>query len=76
MGHKQKHKHKNRAEGHPGPEASTGPALQHGPGSDHYYPSSQLDDLRLNGGLGKLDRKLYEKELGRLQEELVKMQYW
>ena len=25
---------------------------------------------------GKLDRKLYEKELARLQVELVKMQYW
>jgi polyphosphate kinase 2 len=25
---------------------------------------------------GKLDRKLYEKELSRLQVELVKMQYW
>ena len=27
-------------------------------------------------GSGKLDRKLYEKELARLQVELVKMQYW
>jgi polyphosphate kinase 2 len=25
---------------------------------------------------GKLDKKLYEKELARLQEELVKLQYW
>ena len=25
---------------------------------------------------GKLKRKIYEKELARLQEELVKLQYW
>jgi Uncharacterized conserved protein len=25
---------------------------------------------------GRLDRKLYEQELSRLQVELVKMQYW
>ena len=25
---------------------------------------------------GKLDKKIYEKELARLQEELVKLQYW
>jgi polyphosphate kinase 2 len=48
--------------------------------TDRYYPSSQLDDLASTGGPetsnGKLDRKYYEKELSRLQEELVKMQYW
>ncbi|MCX5939799.1 MAG: polyphosphate kinase 2 [Cyanobium sp. LacPavin_0818_WC50_MAG_67_9] len=50
-----------------------------GPFSDRYYPSAQLDDLAaepraVNGG--RLDRKLYEKELTRLQVELVKLQYW
>ena len=57
---------------------------QCGPLTDHYYPSALLEDLREGGqggpapcnGNGKLDRKLYEKELIRLQEELVKMQYW
>lgn len=60
--------------------------------SDRYFPSAQLDDLapagsadsaaaRLESPLpaqesGKLDRRLYEKELSRLQVELVKMQYW
>jgi polyphosphate kinase 2 len=47
---------------------------QFGPLSDRYYPSPLLDDLAANGG--RLDRKLYEKELTRLQVELVKMQYW
>lgn len=45
-----------------------------GPLSDRYYPSPMLEDLASNGG--RLDRKVYEKELTRLQEELVKMQYW
>ena len=51
-------------------------AIQH----DRYRPSPILDDLEgyaENGnGCGKLDRKFYEKELARLQVELVKMQYW
>jgi polyphosphate kinase 2 len=63
-----------------------------GPLTDRYYPSAQLDDLcdGANGNAPaagiepaaagvlcrKLDRKLYEKELARLQVELVKMQYW
>ena len=48
-------------------EASHGleaPGTDQGPGTEP-APSSR-----------KLDRKLYEKELIRLQEELVKMQYW
>ena len=49
-------------------------APQFGPLSDRYYPSPLLDDLAGNGS--RLDRKLYEKELTRLQVELVKMQYW
>jgi polyphosphate kinase 2 len=46
--------------------------------SDRYAPSAQLDDLSSNepSAKGKLDRKRYEQELSRLQEELVKMQYW
>ena len=53
-----------------------------GPLTDHYYPSALLEDLREpqqptpSNGKGKLDRKFYEKELIRLQEALVKMQYW
>jgi polyphosphate kinase 2 len=41
-------------------------------------PSRLMDDLAGdNGGAGsRLDRRLYEKELVRLQIELVKMQYW
>ena len=45
---------------------------------DRYQPSQLMDDLAKassNGG-GKLERKLYEQELARLQVELVKMQYW
>jgi polyphosphate kinase 2 len=44
-----------------------------------YQPSSTLEDLNLEAtsvGSGRLDRRLYEKELTRLQVELVKMQYW
>ncbi len=64
--------------------------LHFGENSDRYYPSTQLDDLtevaveslavaeaekKLQVS-AKFDRKRYEKELSRLQEELVKMQYW
>jgi polyphosphate kinase 2 len=45
---------------------------------DIYEPSQQLDNLHNNneGQSGKLDKKFYDKELARLQVELVKMQYW
>lgn len=60
---------------------------RYGPLSDRYYPSALMDDMKGGNGngdgypgndttLSKLDRKLYEKELIRLQVELVKMQYW
>jgi polyphosphate kinase 2 len=61
---------------------------RYGPLSDRYYPSALLDDMKgdngngdgyspaEDGGFSKLDRKFYEKELTRLQVELVKMQYW
>jgi polyphosphate kinase 2 len=45
---------------------------------DRYHPSTLLDDLSAagEGQLSKMNRQLYEKELARLQVELVKMQYW
>ena len=47
--------------------------------ADQYHPSTTLEDLSIeapNGASARLDRHLYEKELIRLQVELVKMQYW
>jgi polyphosphate kinase 2 len=45
---------------------------------DRYAPSPILDDFntRSEGLSPKMNRKIYEKELTRLQVELVKMQYW
>jgi polyphosphate kinase 2 len=45
---------------------------------DRYQPSPILDDFSplSEGSPPKLDRNFYEKELARLQVELVKMQYW
>ncbi len=45
---------------------------------DRYRPSPILDDFSVlsEGSLPKMERKFYEKELTRLQVELVKMQYW
>ena len=45
---------------------------------DRYSPSPIPDDLEgdPDNGDGRLDRKVYDKELARLQVELVKMQYW
>lgn len=46
---------------------------------DIYEPSQQLDNLDNSndeGQTSKLNNKFYEKELARLQVELVKMQYW
>jgi polyphosphate kinase 2 len=71
-------------------DAGDRPGPRCGPFTDRYYPSPLLEDLRdppagsagaeERGGNGragaKLDRKFYEKELIRLQVELVKMQYW
>ena len=48
----------------------------HHSADDHYSPSGLLNDLDGQPGSCRLDRKLYEKELARLQVELVKMQYW
>ena len=45
---------------------------------DRYRPSPILDDFSAisEGRPPKLNRKLYEQELAKLQVELVKMQYW
>lgn len=46
--------------------------------ADRYQPSPILDDFSAHseGKQPKLDRNFSEKELARLQVELVKMQYW
>lgn len=69
-------KHKSGKNGH---KKSHGKALSYPLGSgDAYGPSPILDDFseQSEGRLTRLDKKLYEKELARLQVELVKMQYW
>jgi polyphosphate kinase 2 len=45
---------------------------------DRYEPEELLEDSQENGGErpNRLDSQLYERELARLQVELVKMQYW
>ncbi|MEB3171269.1 MAG: polyphosphate kinase 2 [Synechococcaceae cyanobacterium] len=58
----------------PPPESPSGEAN----GADRYRPSPVYEDLQ-DPGEGRpprLDRRLYEEELARLQVELVKMQYW
>ncbi|MCP9883584.1 polyphosphate kinase 2 [Synechococcus sp. ATX 2A4] len=69
-------KHKSGKNGH---KKRHGAGLAYPLGSgDAYGPSPILDDFsdHAEGRLTKLDKKLYEKELARLQVELVKMQYW
>lgn len=69
-------KHKSGKNGH---KKGHGKVLSYTLGSgDAYGPSPILDDFseQSEGRLTKLDKKLYEKELARLQVELVKMQYW
>jgi len=57
----------------PSPDRSTDPR-----GSDRYHPTPVYEDLQEpgEGHRPRLDRRLYEEELARLQVELVKMQYW
>ena len=58
----------------PPPESPSGEAN----GADRYRPSPVYEDLQ-DPGEGRpprLDRRLYEEELARLQVELVTMQYW
>ncbi len=69
-------KHQSGKNGH---KKGRGKVLSYPLGSgDAYGPSPILDDFseQSEGRLTKLDKKLYEKELARLQVELVKMQYW
>ena len=53
-------------------------ANEHADEADRYQPSPIFDDFSAHseGKPPKLDRNFYEKELARLQVELVKMQYW
>jgi polyphosphate kinase 2 len=62
----------------PSPDGLASPSPNGGAGEDQYRPSPYLDDFSAypEGRHVKLDRKFYEKELTRLQVELVKMQYW
>jgi len=79
-------KKKHKPEGHrpspatsiPSPDRPSKSSVEGRNGEDVYRPSPILDDLSAHseGRPPKLDRKFYEKELGRLQVELVKMQYW
>jgi polyphosphate kinase 2 len=74
---------KKKHKGHDHSPNSAGPShgamlSEGGNGDDLYRPSPILDDFSAicEGRPPKLDRKFYEKELVRLQVELVKMQYW
>ena len=66
--HKRKQKQKQKLKSSPSPACA---------GADRYRPSALMDDLQApEGPLPRLERQVYEKELARLQVELVKMQYW
>jgi len=77
-----KGKHHKKSKGKKGGSAepsSTAAALAGLVLNDRYHPSALLDDIEegpSNGRQEKLSKKFYEKELERLQVELVKMQYW
>jgi polyphosphate kinase 2 len=74
-----KKKHKNHpSDLAPGEMALSAAGPPSGNGDDLYRPTPILDDFSAvsEGRQPKLDRKFYEKELTRLQVELVKMQYW
>ena len=74
-----KKKHKNHpSDLAPGEMALSAVGPPSGNGDDLYRPTPILDDFSAvsEGRQPKLDRKFYEKELTRLQVELVKMQYW
>ena len=82
MGQKRKAKDKKHSE--PSKDKAAAKISHHGldslDGSEREidHPAELLDDL-LEGGQQKrqrLNKKLYESELVRLQTELVKMQYW
>ena len=80
----QKHKAKDKKHGKSSKETAVAKVSDHvldrlgGSERDIDHPAELLDDL-LEGGQPKLERlnkKLYESELVRLQTDLVKMQYW
>ena len=80
----QKHKAKDKKHGKSSKEKAVAKVSDHvldslgGSERDIDHPAELLDDL-LEGGQPKLERlnkKLYESELVRLQTDLVKMQYW
>ncbi len=86
---KEKSKGKGKAEKHAkargGDKTSGLTATLHAPHfgnglNDRYHPSHLLgeseDELNLPQPTAKLSKKFYEKELEKLQVELVKMQYW
>ncbi|MEB3256033.1 MAG: polyphosphate kinase 2 [Synechococcaceae cyanobacterium] len=64
----------------PGPPAAPGPdpAPTPEPTGDRYEPEELLEERQESGcdRENRLERRLYEQELARLQVELVKMQYW
>ena len=72
-----KEKTKTKAKVNHGGQPLT-PTTDNDSGFDRYYPGPILDDFSevSEGRPPKLDRRLYENELIRLQVELVKMQYW
>ncbi len=73
MGKDKQKRHREDTAPQPSPARSTDPR-----GSDRYHPSPVYEDLQEpgEGHRPRLDRRLYEQELARLQVELVKMQYW
>ena len=84
-GHKGKHGPSSGGEQRQPTAVARKPQPRFGPLSDRYYPSALLDDLRAGepgaaepgvARNGKLARSFYEQELSRLQEQLVRMQYW
>lgn len=56
----------------PGPEAQVDPEV----GQQAGVTAEQGPTKAVYSKKGKLKKKIYEKELARLQEELVKLQYW
>ena len=73
MGKDKQKRHREDTAPQPSPARSTDPR-----GSDLYHPSPVYEDLQEpgEGHRPRLDRRLYEQELARLQVELVTMQYW
>ena len=80
----QKHKAKDKKHGKSSKETAVAKVSDHvldslgGSERDIDHPAELLDDLLESGQpkLERLNKKLYESELVRLQTDLVKMQYW